>query len=212
MFTDLWRQIRALFRRGRVESELDDELRFHLERQVEKYVQNGMNHEAAERRARVEFGGVELAKEECRDARGVSFFEALFQDIRFGLRMLRKFPGFTAAVVLTFALGIGLTTAIFSVVYGIVFRALPYASPERLVAVWLRSVDGPDVQGSVSMPDFKDWQAQNTVFEGLAAYGYNRYDLRDEQGGESARAAMVSPFFFYHARCQAAAGAGTGAS
>jgi len=196
VLNDLLIRMRALFRGKPVEAQLDEELRFHLERQAEKYVRSGMSREEATRRARVEFGGIELTKEECRDARGVRFIETLHQDVRYGLRMLRKSPGFTAAVVLTLTLGIGLTTAIFSVVYGIVFRPLPYGSPERLVAVWLRSVDEPGDEGRVSMPDFKDWQTQNSVFESLAAYGYNRYDLREEQGGESVRAAMVSPDFF----------------
>ncbi|HEY1263100.1 MAG TPA: ABC transporter permease, partial [Terriglobales bacterium] len=122
--------------------------------------------------------------------------ETLIQDVRYGLRMLRKNPGFTAAAVLTLALGIGATTAIFSVVYGIVFRPLPYQHPERLVAVWTRSLAEPGVEGRSSMPDFKDWQAQNTVFESLALYGYNRYDLPDQQGGDSVRAATVGPEFF----------------
>jgi putative ABC transport system permease protein len=93
-------------------------------------------------------------------------------------------------------LGVGATTAIFSVVYGIVFRPLPYHNPTRLVAVWMRSVDELEGRGTVSMPDIKDWQTQNTVFEKLAAYGYNRYDLPQALGGESVRAAMVSPAFF----------------
>jgi predicted permease len=122
--------------------------------------------------------------------------ETLFQDLRYGLRMLRKNPGFTAAAVLTLALGIGATTAIFSVVYGIVFRPLPYKNPDRLVSIWTRPLNEPGADGRTSMPDFKDWQAQNTVFNSLALYGYNRYDLPEEQGGDSVRAAMVSSEFF----------------
>jgi predicted permease len=122
--------------------------------------------------------------------------ETLLQDLRYGLRILRKNPGFTAAAVLTFALGIGATTAIFSVVYGIVFRPLPYHNPKRLMAVWMKSPDQPDGRGAASMPDIKDWQSQNTVFAQLAAYGYNRYDLPEDLGGEDVRAAMVSTEFF----------------
>ena len=140
--SDLWIRVRALFRRKSVETELDDELRFHLERQVEKYVQSGLSREEAQRRARVEFGGVELAKEECRDARGINFIESLVQDLRFGLRMLRKSPGFTTAAVLTLALGIGANTAIFGLVDAELLHALPFPHLERLVNVWTTDAGG----------------------------------------------------------------------
>lgn len=141
MFSDLWIRVRALFRRKAVETELDEELRFHLARQVEKYVQGGLSREEAQRRARVEFGGVELAKEECRDVRGVNFIEGLVQDLRFGLRMLRKSPGFTTAAVLTIALGIGANAAIFGLVDTEFLHGLPFHEPERLVHIWTIEAD-----------------------------------------------------------------------
>ena len=135
----MWRRfrswLRAVVQRSRMERKMDAELRFHIEAFAEDLVRSGVPREEALRRARIEFGGIERAKEECREARGLSFLESLIQDLRYAMRMLRKSPGFATVAVLTLALAIGANTAIFSLIDQAVLRWLPIRNPEQLFAI-----------------------------------------------------------------------------
>src|ERR1700681_2320179 len=179
MFSDLWFRLRALFRRGAMEAEMDEELRSHFENQVANHVASGMTREEAVRRARLEFGGYEQLKEECRDARGVSLVAAILQDVKYAFRMLRSSSGFTAVAILTLALGIGANTAIFSVIDTVLLRPLPYGNPGSLVMIWETSSEPANLHNVVSPPDFLDWRSQNRAFQSMAAI----FDERDNLTG-----------------------------
>ena len=186
---------RAILRRSRVEGEMDVELRAHMESYAEDLMRGGISREEAQRRARMEFGGVERVKEECRESRGVHFVESLTQDLRFALRMLRKSPGFTAVAVLTLALGVGANSAIFSFVYGILLAPLPYKNPSRLIVL---NETTPRVgMVSVSYPNFLDWRAQSREFSQFAAaysVGFNLAAVGISQP-ENISGEAVSPNF-----------------
>ncbi|HEV3469892.1 MAG TPA: ABC transporter permease [Pyrinomonadaceae bacterium] len=170
MLGRLKRRLRALLRKAEMERELDEELRYHLEREVERNLRGGMSPEEARYAALRAFGGVEQAKEQCREARGVSLIEDFRQDVRFGLRMLGKRPVFTAVALLTLSLGIGANTAIFSVVNAVLLRPLPYEDSERIVRVWNTFAPRGLTQLPISEPEFVEFRDQSKSFEHVAAY------------------------------------------
>src|ERR1700727_1391431 len=133
MLNDLLFRLRSLLRRSAVENELDEELRFHLEQQVEKHVRSGLPREEAMRQTRLEFGGLGHVKEDCRESRGITLLETTARDIRYALRQLLRTPAFTITVLLTLALGIGANAAIFTLVNAVLLKKLPVADPASLV-------------------------------------------------------------------------------
>lgn len=168
MLSKLTRRLRALFKRAELDHELDEELRFHLEREMEENVRQGMSPGEARRAALRSFGGVERAKEECREARGVRLIEDLWQDLFYGARILRKKPGFTLVAVLTLALGIGATTAIFSAVNPILFEPLPYPHADRIAAILEMSGDGSRNAGTFGM--YRGLVERSRSFDALAVF------------------------------------------
>ncbi|HEX5885342.1 MAG TPA: ABC transporter permease, partial [Pyrinomonadaceae bacterium] len=181
MLDAIKRRLRALFRRNQLERELDDELRFHLERDAAQNLRSGMNSEDAYYSALKSFGPLERSKEECRDARGVRLIEEFLQDVRHGTRLLAKNPGVTLIAVVTLALGIGANTAIFSVVNAFLLRPLPYGEPDRLVMVDSQH-RGQSI--GVSFADYEDWRRQNQVFDDLAFFNL-RWNANLEFGNET---------------------------
>jgi predicted permease len=162
--------LRLLLHRRELDQALDDEIGYHLEAKTEENIARGMTPEAARRAARIELGGEEQVKEKVRSVRTGAWLETFLQDVHFGLRMLRRSPGFTAIAVLTLALGIGTNTAIFSVVDTVLLRPLPYKDPSRLVWATERFPFNHGAANVIS-PDFMGWQDHNQVFEQIAASG-----------------------------------------
>jgi predicted permease len=192
-------RLRSLFRWAQADQELDDELHDHLERKTEEYVANGMAREEARRQARLDLGGIEQTKEKCRDARKVSWIHDLVQDLNYGLRILRKSPGFTAVAVVTLALGIGANTTVFSTLNAFLLREPPVRRPDRVAVI--SSVNPANVwaadRTAVSALDYSDWHVQSTSFTGMAAADFDHFTV---SGGGSAPqwvpGARVSASFF----------------
>ena len=174
--TDFAHRLRELFRRNAAEREMEAELRFHIERQAEKYVAGGVLPAEAERRARLEMGGLEQVREQCRDARGTRMIEDLGQDIQFAARMLRKNPSFTAVAVVSLALGIGANAAIFSLMDAVLLSRLPVAHPEQLVVVTSFDAES-QANSSFSYPMYRDLRDRNQVFSGVIARGGAQFNL-----------------------------------
>jgi putative ABC transport system permease protein len=186
-----------LFRRRKYDEELDKELRLHLDLHADELIAQGYSPEEARRQARLALGGPEQVKEKCREAHGTRWLLDLLQDLRYGLRSLRKNPGFASVAILTLALGIGANTAIFSVVNAILLRPLPYDNSERIVRIGGTNLRKTRTLGTFSPQDFFDWRERSTSFETMAAYDGWSPGLTGAEGEpERVEAAKVSSGFF----------------
>ena len=186
-------RLRSLFRRVQADKELDEELRDHVEQKTQEYVAKGLPLKEARRQALLEMGGVEKRKEECRDARRVNWIQDLIQDLRYGVRMLRKSPVFTTVAIVTLALGIGANAAIFSVIDAILLRPLPYPNPSRLVTISESNrPNDPTTRNEVAPGNFLDWRERNHVFEQIAAVNLLGYNITGKDQPERVLGAAVS--------------------
>ena len=161
MFRKFSSYVRALLHKDKVERDMDQELRFHLEMEIEANIKRGMSPPEARRDALLKFGGVEKFKEECRDVRGAPLVESLLQDVRYGVRILFRNPGFTVVAVFTLALGIGANTAIFSVIYGVLMKPLPYKDGNQLVIVQQQAPLARVNNVPFSVKEVQDYREQN---------------------------------------------------
>lgn len=177
-----------------LEGDLDDEQRFHIDMRVQEFVRNGMSPEEARHQATRQFGNRTLLKERTREMDTIGWIETVWRDLRFAARMLRKNPGFTATSSITLALGIGASTAIFSVVYGVLLRPLPYPAPAELMT--LAEHNARIEWGAVSAANYYDWKDQNEVFAAVAHFAPWRFNLTGIAEPEQVRGALVSPISF----------------
>lgn len=184
-----------MFQREKREREMAEELRFHLEMQIGENVRRGMSPERARTEALKSFGGVEKTKEECRDERG-SFLDTVLQDVRYGLRTLRRSPGFAAAAVLTLALGIGANTAIFSVVHGVLLQSLPYGGGERLVRLSQSAPGAGADDAGFSPKEVNDYRAFNRTLSGIVEHHSMWFVLLGRKEPERVQTSVVSANFF----------------
>ena len=196
MFTKLAFILRYVFRRRKEEGELDAELTYHLERLTEQNIARGMSPERARRAAIIAMGGVEPSKEECREARRGRIVESFLQDLRHGVRVLVKNPGFACAAIVTLALGIGANTAIFSLVYGVLLRPLPYAQGGQLIVLHQNAPQAHNLDVPFSYKEIVDYRTQSHTLQAVVEHHSMSFLLIGNNTAERVDAAIVSANFF----------------
>ena len=199
MFADLKFRLRALFQRRSMERELDDELRFHIEHETEKYIREGMSPDDARRRALVAFGGVARIKDDVRDVRGLSWFDIVRQDLRYAVRGLRSAPGFTAAVAITLGLGIGANAAMFGIIDRLMFRAPEYLSePSHVHRIYLNQTTRGKVRqiNGYEYTRYLDLKRWTTSFSNFTPYAGRTMAVGEGEGTRELPVAAVGGTFF----------------
>src|SRR2546430_1458408 len=182
-------RLRSIFHKNRAELDLSEELQFHLQNQIDEYVAQGMNPKEARHTALRSLGGIEQAKEECRDARKVNLIENFLQDARFGLRMLRRSPGFSLLAILCLTLGIGANAAVFSWMEGILFRPYPaVVHKEQLFALSGTALGEPDL---TSWPDLLDLQRSCKLVDSFIVTKITSTTLSIGDRAEATRGSIV---------------------
>ena len=189
-------RLRGLFEHKRLEHELDDEVRFHLEMQIEDNLKAGMNPAEARYAALRSFGGIEPMKERYRERRAFALVETMAQDIRYAVRTLRKSPGFTTTSVATLALAIGANTAMFSVLNAVLLRPLPYRSPEQLAMLWTEIPSQRVREGRSAYLNVEQWRSQSESFADMAVFDPVSVTLTTAAEAEQISVARISPNFF----------------
>jgi hypothetical protein len=197
LLTRVLLRLRSLFRNRTIERELEEELQYHLDREVAEHMANAVDPQEARYAALRALGPITQSKEECRDVQRVNWMEDLRQDLRYAARTLRKSPAFSIVAVLVLAVGIGANTAMFSVAYGILWRPLPYPDAERLAAIYMSYAARDFALGTLCIRDYLTWQQHNRAFENPALFRTLRIDV----GGngkvpEQVQGASVTAGFF----------------
>ena len=192
----LWRRLQALWRSERIHSDIAEELTFHIDQRTADNVRAGMSPDEARREAERRFGWMSRIQENAYEVRGGGWMESVLRDVVYGLRMLRKSPGFTIVAILTLALGIGANTAIFSLVDSILLRPLPFHDPDQLVVIWEDQSRIGFSRGNPAPGNYSDWKTQNRVFEDIAASSGLSFNLGGEDNPEKVGAQAVTANLF----------------